>query len=58
MERILESCQDELVFNLDPDYVASHPEGKQIFYTLRGGRFRQRPLNAHLQSNLEWRSQK
>ena len=37
--------------------VASHQEGKHNFYIPRGGRFRQRPLSAQLQSDLEWRSQ-
>ena len=35
--------------------VASHQESKHKFYIPRGARFRQRPLNAQLQAELEWR---
>ena len=38
--------------------VDSHQEGQRYSYIPRGGRFRQRPLNAQLEADLEWRSQR
>ena len=37
--------------------AASHQEGEKYSYIPRGGRFRQRPLNAQLEADMDCRSQ-
>ena len=36
--------------------VARHQEGRVNFYIRRGERFRQRPVNEQLRSDLKWRN--
>ena len=51
---------DEMIPNLQPDHfaVARQQENRDNFYVPRGERFRQRPFNEQLRSDLERRSLK
>ena len=56
-ERTLERWHYEMTSILQLDHLL-WPATRKVhnFYVPRGGRFRQRPLNAQLQADLKWRS--